>query len=144
MGDVATGYDGFPTSTLQIALLDSTYTFDATVTSFFGSTDITGAELATANGYTQVSSSAATGESLASVTSSQPSAGVWMLDAADASWTASGGSIGPATDAVVLVFDITTPAHPAVFTIDFGSSESAGDGTDFIVSWNANGICRIS
>ncbi|KKM07324.1 hypothetical protein LCGC14_1735050, partial [marine sediment metagenome] len=86
-------------------------------------------------------------EALASVTSSQPAAGVWMIDAADASWTASGGSIpstGDCTDADIIDDTITTPLDGLMFDIDFGAAESAGDGTDFIVSFHANGICRIT
>jgi hypothetical protein len=139
MGDIATTYGGWPNDTLIIMLMNSSHVFTATNTL---RTNVNANELATGAGYTQ-SDGAGAGEALTSVTSSQPAAGTWMLDAADASWTASGGSIGPATDAVVFDDTITVPLNPLMFDIDFGAAETAGEGTDFLVTWNANGICRI-
>lgn len=143
MGDFATTYGGWPNDTLIIAMMNSTHAFAATDTSF---SDVSANQIAAGNGYTQADGAGA-GETLASVTSSQPSAGVWMLDAADASWTASGGSIpssGDCTDAVVFDDTITSPANALMFDIDFGGAQSAGVGTDFVISWDANGICRIT
>lgn len=60
------------------------------------------------------------------------------LDAADVTWTASGGDIGPAQYA--LVYNETDTNDPPVFFIDFGQAETATDGTDFRIVWNANGI----
>lgn len=140
MGDFATTYGGWPNDTIIIMLMNASHTFTATNTTF---ANVSANQLATGNGYTAADGAGA-GEVLASVASSQPSAGVWMLDAADASWTASGGSIGPATDAVVFDDTITVPANALMFDIDFGEAQTAGAGTDFIVSWNANGICRIT
>ncbi|MHA2063796.1 MAG: hypothetical protein ACXABY_05355 [Candidatus Thorarchaeota archaeon] len=138
MGDFATTYGGWPNDTLDIIIMNSTHVFTATNTV---KTNISANEIPTGNGYTQGA------EVLASVTSSQPVAGTWMLDAADASWTASGGPIptsGDATDAVVYDETVTVPLDALMFDIDFGVAESAGDGTDFIISWDANGICRIT
>ena len=138
MGDFATAYTGWPNDSLKIILMNSTHTFTDTNTLL---SQVVANEIPTGNGYTQIT------EVLASVTSSQPAAGVWMLDAADASWTASGGSIptsGDCTDAVIYDDTMTTPLDALMFDIDFGQAESAGTGTDFIVSFNANGICRIT
>jgi hypothetical protein len=143
MGDFAAAYTGWPNDTLVIMLLNSTHVFDATETV---RTEVNGNEIPEANGYLQ-SDGAGAGEVLASVTSSQPAAGVWMLDAADASWTATGGSIpssGDCTDAGIFDDTITTPLNAMMFDIDFGQAESAGVGTDFIIAFNANGICRIT
>lgn len=143
MGDIATTYGGWPNDTLIIMLLNSTHAFAATDTV---RTDVNANEIPGNNGYTQ-SDGAGAGEQLTSVTSSQPSAGIWQLDAADASWTASGGPIpssGDCTDAVIFDDTITSPANALAFDIDFGGAQSAGDGTDFIISFDANGICRIS
>ncbi len=138
MGDFAAAYAGWPNDTIDIIILNSTHT--RTIANTLKS-QIVGNEIPTNNGYTQGA------EVLASVTSSQPAAGVWMLDAVDASWSASGGPIpssGDATDAVIYNETITTPLDALMFDIDFEASESAGDGTDFIISFDANGICRIT
>jgi len=138
MGDFAAAYTGWPNDTIDIILLNSTHAFTASNTL---KSNIAANEIPTNNGYTQGA------EALVSVTSSQPAAGVWMLDAADASWTASGGSIpstGDCTDADIIDDTITTPLDALTWNIDFGQAESAGDGTDFIVSFNANGIARIT
>ena len=138
MGDFAALYGGWPSDQLKIILLNSTHVFAATETLY---TDISADEIPNANGYLTKT------EVLVSVTSSQPAAGVWMIDAVDASWTASGGPIpstGDCTDADIIDETITTPADALLFDIDFVGSESAGDGTDFIVSFDANGIARIT
>ncbi len=138
MGDFATTYGGWPADSLIIILLNSTHTKTATNTLY---SQVSANEIPNANGYLTKT------EALASVTSSQPSAGIWMLDADDASWTASGGSIpstGDCTDAVIIDDTITVPADALLFDIDFEASESAGVGTNFIVSFHADGICRIT
>lgn len=141
MGDPAAGFDGFAGDTALIAMLmNSSHVFDATDTGF---ADVSANQLATANGYTAADGAGA-GYALTSVTSSQPSAGVWMVDAADLSWTASGGDIGPADDCVIFDDGVTTPANALLWEVDFGGSETAGNGTNFVVTWNANGIARIS
>lgn len=137
MGDFATAYTGWPNDTIDIILMNSTHSFTATNTL---KSQISANEIPTGNGYTQGA------EVLASVTSAN-SAGVWTLDAADASWTASGGSIptsGDCTDAVIYDETISVPLDALMFDIDFGQAESAGTGTDFIVSFNASGICTIT
>lgn len=95
-------------------------------------TDITG-ELATANGYT------AGGQALANITFTRSGA-IVTFDADDSLWTASGGAIA-ATGAVV--YD-TTGTKPLMCYIDFGATNSAGDGTQFKITWSANGIIRIT
>lgn len=140
MGDVATTYGGWPNDTLIAMLVTSTYTFAATHTL---RTDANTNELATGSGYT-ASDGAGAGKALSSVTSSQPVAGTWMLDAADVTWTAAGGSIGPARHCIIFDDTITSPANALLFDVNFGVDETAGDGTDFVVTWDANGICRIT
>lgn len=61
------------------------------------------------------------------------------LDADDISKTASGGSIGPATGAVIWGDDT---ADAPLFYIDFEGEEEAGEGTPFVITWNASGIMR--
>lgn len=99
--------------------------------------DVSASALATGNGYTNP------GQNLASVTCTQ-SGGVTTWDAADMTWTASGGSIGPATDAVIYDDTLASPADALLFDIDFGASETAGNGTDFKITFNASGIFTVS
>lgn len=58
------------------------------------------------------------------------------LDATDISVTASGGTIGPAENAVI--YD-ATGNYPLVH-IAFGGAKSADAGADFKITWNASGI----
>jgi hypothetical protein len=59
------------------------------------------------------------------------------FDADDASWSASGGSI---TASYAILYNDTDTDDPPVAFIDFGTSESAGTGTNFLIVWNASGI----
>lgn len=103
-------------------------TFDATNTTL-ASTG--GTEVANANGYT-TGGVALTGVAVTTVTTNDA-----KFDANDASWTASGGSI---TASYAILYNDTDTNDPPLAFIDFGASESAGDGTDFKVVWNASGI----
>jgi hypothetical protein len=94
--------------------------------------DVSASALATANGYTNP------GQTLASVTWVETS-GTIKLDSADVSWTASGGSIGPATDLVLYDDTTASPVDALLFDVDFGESKTAGDGTAFLVTVHANG-----
>jgi hypothetical protein len=126
------------------ALMDSDFAFAADDT-VWADAGVSSNQIPAGNGYTQFDGAAA-GKQLASVTSGQPSAGVWMFDAADITWTASGGPIpgsGDCTDLVIVDTTPTSPANPLLFAVDFGGAQSAGDGTDFKITWDANGICRI-
>ena len=80
---VADGTFDLNTDTFKVALVLSGYTFSAAHTVY---ADISASEHANANGYTTG------GATLASVTFSQTS-GTATFDAADTTWTASGGSI---------------------------------------------------
>jgi hypothetical protein len=138
------GFAGFAgATTVAVVLLTDGYTFAATHTGF---ADISATQIPAGNGYTQADGAGA-GKFLASVTSGQPAAGTWMLDAADVQWTASGGPIpgsGNCDNASTFSDATTTPANALLHNIDFGVNESAGDGTTFNINWNANGICRIT
>jgi hypothetical protein len=59
------------------------------------------------------------------------------FDANDVTWTASGGSIAAAYG---VIYNDTDTNDPPLAYIDFDGTQSAGDGTDFLVSWNASGI----
>jgi hypothetical protein len=118
---------------LKVELLNASATFVASHTAK-NSVDNTGAYQVSGNGW------ASGGPSLASVAVTQVTTNDAMLDAADVSVTASGGSIGPAYAAFVYETDNNKP----LWYIDFGQAESAGDTTDFKIIWNANGIVRLT
>lgn len=100
-------------------------TFNATHTTetAAGGTEVSG------NGYT------AGGATLSGVTVTTVTTNDAMFDANDVTWSASGGSIAAAYARIYNSTDST----PLAF-IDFGGTESAGDGTDFKIVWNAGGI----
>ena len=122
--------------TWTIILLNSSHVFTAANTNL---SQITANQLATANGYTQ------NAKNLTSVTWSQPTAGTTRFDSADISWTASGGSIGPADDAAIYSDTSTVPSADLLMcSIDFLGSETAGAGTDFLITVNASGYFEVS
>ena len=134
-------YDQFPeyfgdngidldTDTFKLELYNSSHVFTAANND---RADISANAVATANGYTNP------GQNLASVTWVN-SSGTITFDAADVTWTASGGSIA-ADDGVIYSDTSTMPAADLLaYSIDFDGTQSAGDGTDFKVTWNASGI----
>lgn len=108
--------------------LYSAATFDATNTTLVG---VTGTETTTATGYT------AGGQALANVAVTTTTTNDAKFDADDVTWTASGGSIDAA---YAIIYNDTDVNDPPIAFIDFGGTQSAGDGTDFKVVWNVNGI----
>jgi len=110
---------------LKVMLVGAGYTFAATETAL---TAITAAEVS-GNGWTLGGIAIAT----SAVTAVGADA---KLDGDDISVTASGGDIGPATALVVV--DVTSSAP--LFHYSFPSSQTAGDGTPFNVTWDASGI----
>lgn len=100
--------------------------------------DIT--QIANGNGYTTG------GVALTSVAWSETGAGlgVWRWNAADFTWTASGGSIG--TFRYVIIYDDTpaAPADPLVGYFDYGTAVDITDGNAFTVDIGANGIFELS
>lgn len=129
------GNADYDTDTFTAELYNSTHVFTAANTQ---RSDVSANALSTGNGYTNP------GQDLVSNALTQPVAGTTQWDANDVSWTASGGSIGPADDCVIYNQTETTPVDSLVCSIDFGASETAGSGTDFKITFHANGIFRIS
>lgn len=113
--------------TYKVKLL-SAATFDATHTTLAATA---GTEATTGTGYT------AGGQALANVAVTTVTTNDAKFDADDLTWTASGGAI---TASYAIIYNDTDANDPPVAFIDFGGSESAGDGTDFIIVWNASGI----
>lgn len=108
--------------------LFSAATFNAANTTLAG---ITGTEATTGTGYT------AGGQSLANVAVTTVTTNDAKFDADDLTWTASGGSI---TASYAVLYNDTDANDPPLAFIDFDGSQSAGDGTDFKIAWNVNGI----
>lgn len=116
-----------PGDTYRVKLL-TTATFDATDVTL---ADTGGTEVANGNGYTTG------GEALTNVTVSTVTTNDAKFDADDVAWSASGG---PLVAAYGILFNDSDTDDPPLAFIDFGGSQSAGDGTDFKIIWNAAGI----
>lgn len=113
--------------TYKVKLLTAA-TFDATHTTLAGTG---GTEVANGNGYTTG------GATLANVAVSTVTTNDAKFDADDVTWTASGAAI---TASYAILYNDTDTSDPPIAFIDFGGSQTAGDGTDFKIIWNANGI----
>ncbi len=120
-------------------LMNSSHVFTATQTI---RTDVSTNQIATQFGYTQATGGL-TGEELASITWVE-SGGTVTFDAADTTWTASGGSIGPADDCVLFDDTATAAVDALAYSIEFDAPETAGDGTNFVITWNGSGIFTVS
>jgi hypothetical protein len=113
--------------TYKLQLLTAA-TFDATHTTLAAAG---GTEVANGNGYTTG------GTTLTNVVAPTVNTDESKFDADDALWNASGGSI---TANYARLYNDTDANDPPVAFIDFGGSESAGDGTPFKVVWHPDGI----
>lgn len=118
-------------TTLKLMLLNNSASFVATHTALNDVTN-TGAYEVSGFGWTSG------GITLASVAITTVDTSSAMLDAADITVTATGGTIGPAYKG--LIYD-DTGDQPLIF-IDFDGAKSAGATADFKVVWSANGIIR--
>lgn len=123
------------TDVFKIELYNVSHVFTAANTA---RANISANALATNFGYTNP------GQNLTSVTWVNVT-GTITWDAADNTWSASGGSIGPAEDAVIYSDTSTVPAVDLLaYSIDFGGPETAGDGTNFVITFNASGIFTVA
>lgn len=95
-------------------------------------------QIADGNGYTTG------GQALSSVTWSETGAGlgVWRWNAADFTWTASGGSI--ATFRYVIIYDDTSTGDKLVGYYDYGTTVDITSGNAFTVDIGTNGIFELS
>lgn len=113
--------------TYKVKLLTAA-TFDATHTTL---TATGGTEVANGNGYTTG------GLTLANVAVTTVTTNDAKFDADDVVWSASGGSIAAA---YAIIYNDDDTDDPPVAFINFDGTETAGDGTDFRLVWNASGI----
>lgn len=118
--------DTYKVKLLTAAIFDATHTTLAAT----GGTETTGG-----TGYTTG------GQALTNVTVSTVTTNDAKFDADDLTWTAAGGAISASY--AILYNDSDTDDPPLLF-IDFGGLESAGDGTDFKIIWNINGILSFT
>jgi hypothetical protein len=117
--------------TYKVKLLTAA-TFNATHTTLAATG---GTEVANANGYV-TGGTDVTGVAVTTVTTNDAT-----FDADDTAWTATGGSI---TASYGILYNNTDTDSPPVAFIDFDGSQSAGDGTDFTIAWNASGILTFT
>jgi hypothetical protein len=98
--------------------------------------DIT--QIATGFGYTQAADGA--GEALTSVTwvETGGGTGIWQWSAADITWTASGGDIGPFR--YVVICSDTSTNNKLVGYLDHGEAVTILDGNSYTVDVGANGF----
>jgi len=113
--------------TYKVKLL-SAATFDASHTTLAATG---GTEATSGTGYTSG------GQALANVAVTTVTTNDAKFDADDVTWTASGGSI---TASYAIIYNDTDADDPPLAFIDFDGSQSAGDGTDFKIVWNASGV----
>lgn len=116
--------------TFRLILVDG-YTFDGTDEEL---TDIGAVEIADGNGYTTGGTNLTGVSFVFTVDRSR-----W--DANDVAFLAAGGSIGPTSGAII--FD-ETAGDKLVCYMNFGQDESAGDETEFKITFNADGIFSIT
>jgi hypothetical protein len=122
---LATKQIDFANDTFKCCLMGSTFTFDKDADHYYS--DISSDELATGYGYT------AGGQTMTGVTVTENDASD-RCDVAwnNPTWTAAGGSIGASAGAII--YDDTVTSDPVVGYIDFGGSQTATVGENFIIS----------
>jgi hypothetical protein len=116
---LATKAIDFANDTFKIILMESGFVFDKDAHEEYS--DVSGNELATANGYT------AGGATLAGVAVTEDDIDdrceiTWN----NITWTAVGGAIGPASGAII--YDDTVANDPIVGYLDFGADYTQPDG----------------
>jgi hypothetical protein len=137
-----TGYTGVDSDTINVALFNNTTTPDKAAA--VASTGYNTGVWVLANEVSDATNWVAGGRALASKTFTMPSAGIFMVDAAD---LAGAGNVTLAAVFGCLVYDNTitagTVAKQGVSFHYFGGSQGVTAGT-FTIIWNANGLTRIT
>lgn len=122
-----------PADTTKVALVTDSYTPNADHTQW---SDASANEVSNGNGYTTG------GDTVAMTVTDDDTNDRIVVDSADPSWTASGGSVGPFRYA--FWYDDTHASDLAIYCFDFGSNQTANDGANISVTVNANGLFRIN
>jgi len=136
MALMAEGAIDLENDTLYVDLIDDTYSPNADDDTFETGSDPYDSMISTANGYTQ-----GTHTATLTVTDEDGDDNA-KVDMNDWSVTASGGSIGPARYAVL--WDDTAANDPIIYIFDLGENKTAGDGTDFKITIDANGLFTMA
>jgi len=112
----------FANDSFKIILMASGFVFDKDT--HHGYADVSASELATGYGYTR-DTKTLTGVALTEDDTNDRLSVTWS----NATWTASGGNIGPTPGAIIYDDTPTTPtANPIVGYIDFGGEQTQVDG----------------
>lgn len=122
-------------STLKVMLLNSSASFTATNTTL-NQVNNSGAYQVSGNGWTSG------GVTLSNVAVTVVDTNGAMLDADDVDVEATGGAIGPAY--ALVIYDDTDSNDAPLWFIDFDGAQTAGEGTSFKITFNANGILRVT
>lgn len=120
---------------LKVMLLSNAATFDAAHDTL---AEVIGSPSAEVSGSGWDSG----GEALASVAVTTVATDGAMIDCADIEVTATGGDIGPAYGAVI--YDSAHADDAPLWFIDFDGAQTAGNGTPFKITINANGLARVT
>ena len=122
---MAKGDIDFETHSYKIILMAEGYSFNPATHATYA--DVSASELTAGNGYTQ------NNKALASININRDDSLYKLtISWANATWTADGGSIGPACGAII--FDDSHGEAPIVQWIDFGTSGTVEDGGAFTVT----------
>ena len=125
---LATKKIDFSADSFKIILMASGYVFDRDTHHAYA--DVSASELATGYGYTRNTKTLA-GVAVTEDDTDNRTEVTWT----NASWTASGGSIGPTPGAIIFDDTVTTPtADPVVGYIDFGGEQTQVDGGVAVVA----------
>ena len=127
----------FDLANLKVMLLDATPTFNGAHTQLSQVAGAANANEVSGNGWPAGGVTLANA-AVSAVALNDATVNDSKLDGDDIVQAASGGLIGPAEAAVI--YDDTDANDAPVAFIDFDGAQSAGDTTDFKITWNANGI----
>jgi len=125
----------FASDTFKMILMQSGFTFD--VDTDHGYSDVSASEIANGNGYT-TGGVTLSGVAVTEDDSDNRTEVTWN----NATWTASGGSIGPAAGAIIYDDTASSPqADTVIGYIDFGGDITQADGGTLTI---ANPEVRVS
>jgi len=114
-----TGAIDWSTDTFKAILVGSSFTFDRDAHATYA--DVSGSELSTGSGYTAGGATITVNSVTENDTDDRAD-----VDIADVSWTASGGSIGPYSGAII--YDTSSGDNTVVCYKSFGGDQTTNDG----------------